>query len=305
MILAQASLIAVASLGTPGLDQAGTPVHEQPPHLILAAQESVPEGHYRKGAAIATGPVPEHLYRDGGPVVLKPEKETKKEIDSSAVESRFKPLYAKQGKPRLAFFWNREFTDRLTQWFGVERLAITDSTDIRVTGKGERALSMDSSTGVEKQFRRTDVRKKAPRGAEAWKFESGFLKPFFNSGAKIVDRAAIMRLKAAAMGSKRTHDIQFVETTALLGYADFLIEIVVEETGEGPVFKMTVKTVDSGQLVTQLATRGMRDKDPNAPKVKYEPTASGFQPVAEIAEKKQPKELGMELMEAMIAAWTG
>ena len=310
MILAQISLIAVASLGTGGIGQAPAYIGEDPPRLILAAQHFVPEGLYRQDDAVAKDPVPESMYREGDPIVLTPvkkKKEKKVEIDSSAVESRFKSLYAKQGKPRLAFFWNREFTDLLTQWFGIERVAITDSTEFNITGKRKTTVSVESTTGIEKQYRRTDVRKKGPRGAEAWKFESGFLKPFLSSGAKIIDRAAIMRLKAAAMGSKRTQDIQYIETTALLGYADLLVEILFEETGDGPVFKMTVKTVNSGQLLTQLATLGRKDKDPKAPEVAYVPTASGFQPVMKTAKikKKKPKELGMELMEAMIAAWSG
>jgi len=220
MFLTSLSVAALLSLDPGVVDQArqawvtghGNPV----PRVYLAAQDNIPQS----------------MYRDGGPAVLSPPKE-EETIDTSAVERKFKSLYAKQGAPRMAFYWNRELSDRLSQWFGVARKAITESGDIRVTGDKNLDVNVEAVTGVEDQYRRTDPRRRGPRGADAWKFEGGFLKPFFKAGAKVVDRSAIMRLTASSSQTGRNPDVQHIETQSLVGYADLLVEILVDETEDG------------------------------------------------------------------------
>lgn len=255
--------------------------------------------------------LPQELYRSGQPRVIQPAPKETVQIDAAPIIDRFAVAYAAQNRPRLAIFYNREFSDRLSQWFGVSRVALTEKRDARLSGELEKTEgkvdlkgSSTGTVGVGRQDRLTDPRRRGLDGVAGWRFENAFSKPFLEAGVRLIDRAAVMRLTAA--GSTEAHDVQQIETAALTGYADILVEILFEEfrsddKGERTtIFRVTAKNVKTGEIVTQI----LAEPKDNETKRKYIGTRDGFVAVDEAPPKKNGYDVAIELIQAMNQAWS-
>lgn len=255
--------------------------------------------------------MPKELYRSGQPRVIQPAPKETVQIDAAFIIDRFAAAYAAQDRPRLAIFYNREFSDRLSQWFGVSRVAVTERRDARLSGEIEKTEgnvdlkgSSSGTVGVGRQDRLTDPRRRGLDGVAGWRFENAFSKPFLEAGVRLIDRAAVMRLTAT--GSTGAHDAQQIETAALTGYADILVEILFEEfrsedKGERKtIFRVTAKNIKTGELVTQI----LAEPKDNETKRKYIGTRDGFVAVDEAPPKKNGYDVAIELIQAMSQAWS-
>ena len=166
--------------------------------------------------------LPQELYRSGQPRVIQPAPKETVQIDAAPIIDRFAAAYAARNRPRLAIFYNREFSDRLSQWFGVSRVAVTEKRDARLSGEVEKTEGnvdlkgrSTGTVGVGRQDRLTDPRRRGLDGVEGWRFENAFSKPLLEAGARLIDRAAVMR--PAAVESTGAHDCQQVETAEVTG----------------------------------------------------------------------------------------
>ena len=253
-------------------------------------------------------PLPQELYRSDQPRVIQPDVI---QVDATPIIDRFAAAYATRNRPRLAIFYNREFSDRLSQWFGVSRVAVTESRDDRLSGEVEKTAGKvdlkgrsSGTVAVGRQDRLTDPRRRGLEGVVGWRFETAFSKPFLEAGARLIDRAAVMRLTAA--DSTGAHGSQRIETKALTGYADILVEILFEEfTSEDTgvrqsIFRVTAKNVNTGELVTQI----LAEPKDNETKRKYVGSSYGFIAADEAPPRKNGYDVAIEMIQAMNKAWS-
>jgi hypothetical protein len=186
----------------------------------------------------------------------------------AAVIGRFEPSYVSKGSPRLALYWNRQLSDRLSQWDSQDRtlttdrrVAITQGPDAGPGKAGGREFQ-ESETANVTQRMGAEARRAGPDEPWQWEFQSGFLDPFMRAGARIIDRTAILRLTAArasnSLGRPQILDSQPIEMDALLGHAELFVEILLSPSARAPggqEFVAVVKDVKSGQVLAHVNSR--------------------------------------------------
>lgn len=261
--------------------------------------------------------------------------------------SQFRSAYDNSGNPGIAIFWNRKFSDRLSQWEALARRSVTGEAstnaadifkkqgDIKkedVLGSAIGSLNNSKPSGevlgsyernvqggsrilaAEYIERKLDKEQRLGMGeSRDFEFNAGFMQPFLSSSAKIIDRQAIMRLverdNARDAGSEMIADYQKVETDALIGYADYLAEIVFTPNSSadlGMSFMVSVKEVATGRVVAMFKSDGTPPKKPVQPD-QYIATASGYQKAVPEDKVGTPQEVGEQLayetMEALTRIW--
>jgi hypothetical protein len=213
---------------------------------------------------------PPALYRSGLPEVIAPRPQSDLDRERAAVVADFARAYRARQSPRIALFWNRHFDDRLSEWRGGVRVTTTEDVQLDAVrrpydrGQGLAALhdGGEDSMGIRLQGRsatQLDVPNLAPSGhrlPETTEFElrSGFTQAMIEAGAVLVDRAAIMRLAQHRHGVGAV-DSQHIETSALLGHADLLIEVVLGPSRRAPLdmtCQVNVKEVATGRIVASV-----------------------------------------------------
>jgi len=197
----------------------------------------------------------------------------------------------------MMVLWNREFSDRFSQWFSVNKKVVTNLTDMTLD-RGK-----DKTIKIENQIRRTDRKRGGLKETEVWRFQSKFIDSFLGAGAKVVDRSSAIRLTAVSKTAGSTPDTQRVETQALQGYADLLVEVLLAKNGKQPIFKLTVKDINNGQLVAQVFSD---DKSNSGKELKFEPDpGGGFREVTQPDSRPSDfaHELAIMLMSSLNKVW--
>lgn len=214
----------------------------------------------------------EGFYRKGTPPVLKPAGDAeaaarRAEVQSAAARDAFRRAYRQAGSPRLAVFWNRVFDDRLREMETESRLVVEGRRDAQTGKAGEISTERDRGAWTASiETRRDGARPWPVSEAAGFRFQTGFLGPLIESGAAVIDRAAVMRLTAArrtlsSVGAGASGpagaaaDRQLVETAALMEHADLLIQIALSPSDESPAgafFHVSVVDVETGRVVANL-----------------------------------------------------
>lgn len=283
--------------------------------LGLAAGLSLPMGTAAaQNASTVDDP---SLYRDGQPQVLTapPKAAPVETLDEGAVGAAFAAAYEAEGRPRLAVFWNRAFSDRLSQWTALTRVVSSDRR--RVTGTlfdmENNALIQGNDTVQGEVLTPESERAGFSTERANLAFESAYVTPLQNNGARIIDRATVMRLTQSEMrndeGLTYRPDAQLVETDALINYTDLIAEILMVRDAEavlGAAFRVAVKDVRTGELVLSFVSRG-EAPEPEEKPVEWVATGEGFQPKAESRETPEPEDvahrLAFETMERLGRRW--
>ena len=199
----------------------------------------------------------ESMYRKGTPAVLKPAAEKtlqSAEVPSLAVRDAFRRFYRQQGSPRLAVFWNRVLNDQLREMETESRVVFTRTTASRADDASSVKTSEDQlSVGVE--TRTKNVRMSPLSEASGMRFQTGYLRPFIEEGAQMIDRNMILRLTGASQAirdpSRPVRDQQLIEMLSLKGHADLLVQITLtpsEESRFGAFFQVSVIEIKSGRI---------------------------------------------------------
>lgn len=192
-----------------------------------------------------------------GPLPLPPPKDGVFQAREDII-ARFADAYAQGGKPRLAFWWNRQLSDTLGQWYSDSRTVSSDRT--RNSTEGD--LSLRQSGGAQ---RVTETQRRAPeamgrpsRGEPwEWEFQDGFLRPFLRSGATVLDRAMITRIMGA--GAEEI-EAKSVEIMALQTMADLLVEVLVTDSGQsttGYELRARILDVRTGRILAVVNSRAL------------------------------------------------
>jgi hypothetical protein len=173
---------------------------------------------------------------------------------------QFSAAYDKGGRPRLAFYWNRQLTDTLAQWYSDSRTITTGKTANSTEGDLTLKQSGSSQNTVETQRRAMDDSSRS-RQAETWEweFQDGFLAPFLQANAIVVDRTAIMRIMGA--GAEEI-DPRTVEVMALQNMADLLVEVLVADSAKastGYELRARILDVRTGRILAMVNSRGLKE----------------------------------------------
>jgi hypothetical protein len=276
---------------------------------VAAAQE--PRGTVPPPPAAAPEPAP--AARDTGVLTPPPAPEFQAEV--AAVVGRFDPAYALKGSPRIAVYWNRQLSDRLSQWNSTDRVVLEERAAVSGQRTGPAAERVDVQAQGERDAALTrqgmgqEARRAGPGEPWEWEFQNGFLDPFMRARARIVDRAAIMRITAAGtqtrVGRPRTLDAAPVEVDALRGLADLFVEVLLTPSPQmpgGQEFLAVVKDVNTGQILAHVNSRNAMQR--LSPRRDYVATSRGFEPrdtpppLRDLASN-----LAINVMDALLQAW--
>lgn len=227
-------------------------------------------------------------YRADQPRVL--ERPAMPEIPDTSPQtiSAFSTAYRTAGQPRIVLFWNVALTDQL-QDDTVQRTRVQRSTsgssgsiDKTTTGDAGSARLRESDDKRVSDMtidRSTLTANNANRGSplperDAFRLENAFMKSMREGGVQFIDRAAIMRTTAANAGGG---DSRTVESKALMGKADLMLEVLLTRDQEAPIgwgFRGILRDIDSGRLLASFYSRAMPDLAPVP--AQYRATDRGF-----------------------------
>ncbi len=222
--------------------------------------------------------------------------------DWSGTITRFQKAYDASGKPRIAVFLNRALSDEVRDWAMDDGWVFYAET----TGKGGWRGEGYYVEPVDESGARP-----SPREYWMWAFEDGFIEPFTETGAKLIDRATILRLTAAQeqgkQGTLRPLAPKKVETNALVGYADIFIEVLISTDPKslfGHVFKATAKEVKTGRLLANVTSVSW---ERDAAQEEYVGTPHGYKKVKKTAKPPKLQEtartLALETLSAVARTW--
>jgi hypothetical protein len=268
-------------------------------------------------AALTTG-VQAQTYRTNLPEVLTPTvtevERAEPPLDEASTLRTFREAYRKKGRPRIAVFWNRSFSDRLSQWIAAGRLLSTRESGAAVAiqdpGRNRTAeLTGRGAAAAYNQVNAPETRRRGLGELADSEFEAGFHEPMLDASARLVDRATIMRLTESSLGrnrgNDRVSDAQVIETEALKDYADLIAEVTMLPDANAPhdrAFRVVIKSVLDGQVVANFVTRG---EEPEENAGEWQATEGGYVKVA--PEPPKVSEVGRALafrtMAALSRAW--
>ena len=210
-------------------------------------------------------------YRPGEPPVLQPPPRPAPFDDRPAFEA-FRKAYADAGSPRIVVFWNRTFSDELGDARVKQETISTKGGSDSITsddvssgpGSSSRLTERKSSYGRDTTFRSGEYvanreQRASPNEKAIWIVEAEFTNQLARAGVHLVDRAAIMRTTHLGQGSARGNDSRLVETAALEGKADLLMEILLAADAGAPsgwMYRITVKSVKTGVQLVNFVTHG-------------------------------------------------
>lgn len=176
------------------------------------------------------------------------------------VVARFRDAYAQGGRPRLAFWWNRQLSDTLAQWYSESRTVTADKSRNSTEGDLTLKQSGGKQSVTETQRRAADPAERPPRGETwEWEFQDGFLAPFLQADAQVVDRTMITRIMGA--GAEEI-DPKTVEVMAMQTMADLLVEVLVADSAQsssGYELRARILDVKTGRVLAMVNSRGLKE----------------------------------------------
>lgn len=182
--------------------------------------------------------------------------------EQSATVAGFADSYRRNGKPRLALYWNRQLSEALSDWYSDVRVLNGSQSNSAMSGDFTLNQSGNSQNTMELQRRVQDPRRGMLSESFEWEFQEAFLAPFLEAGATIVDRGAMMRFTAAdtPAASDKT-----VEVRGLQGKADYLLEILVApnwKSSTGYELRTRILDVKTGAIVAMVNSKSLKEWNP-------------------------------------------
>lgn len=233
----QCRLVAVAGTAALAAGAFGLAVAEEPPR-------------YRQGATEVLVP------RESGPESGRDRR--------SAILKDFHEAYRRVGSPRMTVFWNRMFSDRLSDMESEFRLVYTRDTVARTTGGGKGSeTSRHGESNLFFEKRKDDTRSAFSEPAD-FRFEADYSRPFLEAGTRLIDRNTIMRLThARGVADKEpvrgSDNRQLLETEALQGFTELVVQLLMTPSGSselGTAVQVKVIDVASGEVKAAFFSDG-------------------------------------------------
>lgn len=239
----------------------------------------------------------------------------------------YKAAYERAGKPRIAIFWDRKFTDQLSQWKSRYRTLTAGEATAKIeSSKNNKteptaykgAVNTKGAVAHYSQSTNTVHSENELAHVEDYAFAAAFAESLIGAGTTIVDRNTIMRLEAMAANSEATSmhptDSQLIETSALSEYADYFLEVIFDEhaiaRAAEDVFRINVKEVATGRVLLMLASNAFPPATKEALDAAPEWAPSedgGFEKVyAEVplpTSREMGRQMAIETMAALGRVW--
>lgn len=276
------------------------------------------------------------------PADFKPASEQPDPMAAAAEETiaAFQQAYPSAGSPRIAVFLNRQLSADPREWATDERFVYNKNESSVSTGNvpelapteegsvptptpaeegAEATAGQEGSKELQAKGTSYSQRHIGTEGGRAthdeavlWAFEDGFMQPFLQAGATLVDRATIMRLTGDATGKQgdahNLMSVKKVEMDALRNHADLFVELLVTQSPASPfgyVFKATAKEVKTGVITAMSSSLGKEKM--MKPKKKVIATSQGYKFVKGESEMPPPQQisgyLAIDMMNSLMNKW--
>jgi hypothetical protein len=237
--------------------------------------------------------------------LINREAQARAEREEAQARASFTAVYAKMGNPRIALFFNRALSDRVSEWDAYYRLNVSaQSTVTSREGDKSGVYASQASASVTPQYK-VDERRPAQPGEDwMWRFEDTFIKPFLGAGVFVVDRATIVRL--AGLQQDEQTSIKKIEMQGLKDGADVFVEILISRDPSKPlgyIFRATAKEVKTGRILATVNTTGAQKRSGRSDG-EYLATSEGYQPARKFPTVERVSDrLAKDLMASLAANW--
>lgn len=229
-------------------------------------------------------------YRAGLPPVIEPAPAAPARGSTDAVRQRFAQQYEAAGRPRIALFWNVQLidstedrtvkVDRIQGGAGSRSSTSAQSTSGPVGQGSLRESSSETQVNMvrsQSTERVSDNPRRSTSLAERdmWQAETAFTSLMRTAGVRLVDRSTIIRTAAARDGTGSS--TRTIETKALLGRADLLMEVLLTPDPKAPLgwgFRVDLKHIDSGEIRMSMYAEALPTDLP-PPRVSYRAAPQG------------------------------
>ena len=232
------------------------------------------------------------VYRSGEAPVMQ-----QRPADAPNLEGPVKAFgdhYRSAGRPRIALFWNVQLADNLaveqvkqnvTVGASAKGGALAQTTigpkDAQSVQRAGVERSANASISTERQFSVDNTKRRMGQLTESdgWRIETGFTSRMAEAGVQFVDRAAILRIMQAK--GEDTSNVRLVESKALVGMADLIMEVLSTRDAQAPTgsgFRITLRDLKTGQQ--KAAFYSQAAPEVLAPERRFVATEGGYQPVA-------------------------
>lgn len=203
----------------------------------------------------------------------------------------FRSAYAAAGKPRLAVYFNRELSDEIEEWKTPVRVEHTSTNLFGDRVQSETAVHFRTDSGQT----HSDLPNRM-----TWALEQGFYQAFSAEKARLVDRKMMLRLAAAKRpeNGKAMVAVRHVETDALKGHADILIELLIEAqpgSKSGYNFRAQATSVKTAQIIAMV---NADDLEPV--KGRFVAGPNGYERVRASADPAYARDLGKQLAQRLM-----
>jgi hypothetical protein len=221
----------------------------------------------------------------------------------------FKAAYERAGRPRVALLWNRLLDDQVdtpSTRFDLStttRSAHSSELEERTAGDaGDSTFRERNGSFSESRLRRQGI-ERATRPQRETRFSerdaalllNAFSGEFARGGLQFVDRDLAIRATAASR-HRDGGDPQLIETDAITGFADLLMEVLLVPDPEAPLaygFDVRLKNLRTGQQVLSVYSQGRPGASPA--QGRWEATSNGFEYRVPEAAAPSVQEIGSAL----------
>jgi hypothetical protein len=247
---------------------------------VVALAQAVPPYVPPAAEAPQAAPIPglggigANGYRTDVPGVLtrQPRPGAPAAIDRNTTVATYRAAYTAQNRPRIVVYWFRQLGELAGQDCAIE---VISRDNRQASGSAAGELGVLGRAQIDAQASRSGessncvvIGRRAGTGGQAGAtpdeffgagFEAAFTNAMLDASTRMIDRNTIIRTTAAA-NPQRTGSAQNIETAALLGKAELLMEVVMLEDPRSPTrksFRVAIKDVASGEIVATLVTRAI------------------------------------------------
>lgn len=191
--------------------------------------------------------------------------ENKVNINTSEVAERmslkeainhFVPQYKKQGEPRIAILWNKEFDATVSEWeLSPAQLKYAESLRIETNNDSLKADFESQSTLIKKRY---STKRRSPIELDFEAFKTSFITTLLKANLNLIDRDTIIRLKGSSLSGKQATyqiDSKNLETQALIGHSDYIMELLFIPTPKSALgYSASVEITDitTGSVIAKL-----------------------------------------------------
>lgn len=251
------------------------------------------------GAALAPPSWAEQAYeRPGQLPVMEPAAQP---AESEAHWDNLRKALARAKNPRIALYWNRALSDRVTTDY--DTITAGRAAAVATSAPGVATLDV-AAAKVEGTRANRDSDRAALIESEEFRLEGAFKEALLKSGMKLVDRNMLLRKAGLEVNSDKPN-VQKLEMQALRKDAEYLLEVLTSVDAsrtDVAQFRVSLKDLRTGTSVVEFATEArLPEAEPQ-----WVATNRGFEKQSTAEPDKaedRGRQLGRELADRLARTW--